>query len=226
MDNEGYVKDHKIDFISLNGNIFTNKRGQDETFIPQHNNVNLGDNLNKHLRVNGYRYKNNKNDKVEGFINENKLNINGIAKLSQTETNIKLLVNNIIDNQKNTNLNKMLNNLNDYLSNKLKVVKPNSDKERRKVFNYDSKDPDVWVNNILKLSIVDIFIEAYDKHKKLNTLYNLIKNDNMDINDNNLTNFSNENYVQLLVANKYLDSKDNIFINDEEIYNGNNIKEF
>lgn len=80
IDNEGYVKDHKINFISLNDNIFTNKKSQDETFIPQHNNVILGDNLNKHLRVNGYRYKN-KNDKIEGLINENKLNINEIAKL-------------------------------------------------------------------------------------------------------------------------------------------------
>jgi len=152
---DGYVEDKYIDFVASNGYILRNSKGDRyETFIPQYDDVDLGDNLNINIKGYRYRYKDNKND-------INKLNVNGIPKYLQNDKIIELIKDSIIDSQKNTNLENFLNSFKD-----------------NKSMNDIKEDSNSWINNILKYNIVDIFLNAYDKNKELKDLKENILNAN------------------------------------------------
>jgi len=225
VDNEGYVEDNNIDFIASNGYILSNQNGNKyETFLPQHNNVDLGENLNKRNIIKGYRYENEKGKDI------NKLNVNGIAKYLQKENIINLIVNNINDSQKNTRLYDMLTKLNNLYNTVITEEDINKNKFLEKsdigkkyietfLYDYNSNDPDLWVNNVLKFSIVDIFLDAYEKNKLLNDLSNDLDNLNngnikMELYDTDkkyVNILSEEYYIQLLVTKESLDTSSDLY---------------
>ena len=185
--NDGYVEDNYIDFIASNGYILRNSKGDRyETFIPQYNDVDLGENL--YIKIKGYRSKNN-----------NRLNVNAIAKYLQNDKIIEIIVSSIIDYQKNTNLLEMLENFKD-----------------NKNINDSKKDDNSWVNNILKYNIVDIFLNAYDKKLELEKLKEELEKENLNDVKEKLI---NDYHVQLLIVNECLDK-------NSKFYDGENMDQY
>ncbi|ORY06411.1 hypothetical protein LY90DRAFT_519203 [Neocallimastix californiae] len=181
---DGYVEDKYIDFVASNGYILRNSKGDRyETFIPQYDDVDLGDNLNINIKGYRYRYKDNKND-------INKLNVNGIPKYLQNDKIIELIKDSIIDSQKNTNLENFLNSFKDNKK-KLRVGKNLNEDENKlisnilsKIFDNNNKDNEEIkkikqkINDKIEISIQ----KSSNVANKSSELINLISGTNLNAN--------------------------------------------